>query len=95
MVDEYEPVLPVFLVEPTDQYVVKNTPARITCKVASANEVHFKCNNRWLSNPTSRSSESEDPATGNKITTITIEVTRNNLDSFFAPYTYWCQCVAW
>ncbi|XP_078489120.1 netrin receptor UNC5B-like [Ciona intestinalis] len=95
MVDEYEPTLPVFLVEPTDQYVVRSTPARITCQVTSANEALIKCNNRWLSSPTSRTSQTEDPETGKTITTISIEVTRNTLDSFFAPYTYWCQCVAW
>jgi len=49
MIDDEAPLLPNFVVEPDDQFVVRGSPAKLQCYVASASKALFKCNGKWVS----------------------------------------------
>jgi len=95
MYEDSAPSLPEFLLEPQDAYVIKNVPAKLTCAVRSATEAHFKCNGEWLSRASATYEEHSNETTGEKYIQVTVEITRNTLETFFASFSYWCQCVAW
>ncbi|CAK8673243.1 unnamed protein product [Clavelina lepadiformis] len=94
MFDNEKPSVPRFLKEPEDKYVVKNHPAHLSCSVTSARTADFRCNGKWKSLASSRHYDETDEETGEPYIRVTIDISRNEIESFFAPYTYWCQCVA-
>ena len=60
------PILPEFVLEPQDAFVVKNIPAKLTCAVRSATEAHFKCNGEWLSRASATYEEHSNETTGER-----------------------------
>jgi hypothetical protein len=82
--------LPVFLKEPQDTFVLKTTPAQLTCRVAHALSVHFRCNAEVVE-PAS-SEVHVEPETGVRYTEARVEISRDQVEEYFAEYG--CACVA-
>ncbi|XP_077977267.1 protein sax-3-like [Glandiceps talaboti] len=86
--------LPVFSQEPEDAYIVRNNPVMLTCTAAPATQINFKCNSDWVRPEDLILQETLDEKSNVQINT-SIEITRDNVNSYFGVEEYWCQCVAW
>jgi len=92
--------LPVFLEEPTDSYVIKNKPATLQCRAAHALQVYFRCNGARKQHSSSANSppmqqDFVDPQTGIRNVEASINITRNEVEEYFAKDKFKCECIAW
>ena len=81
---------PVFLKQPSDSYVIKNSPATLHCRVAHAVDIHFQCNSEILA-PTRVESHVE-PETGLKYTEASVQISRDKVEEYFGEFH--CTCLA-
>ncbi|KAK1343248.1 hypothetical protein QTO34_016026 [Cnephaeus nilssonii] len=79
-------LLPNFLVEPEDVYIVKNKPVLL---------IFFKCNGEWVRQVDHVIERSTDGSSGLPAMEVRINVSRQQVEKVFGLEEYWCQCVAW
>lgn len=85
--------LPMFLMEPSDAYVIKNRPATLHCRAANTLQMYFRCNG--AKNINTSQSEFVNPQTGVRIIEAETNITRNMVEEFFGKDKFKCECIAW
>ena len=85
--------MPEVLEEPADVFVVRNRLTKLSCKFSHALNVFIKCNDQPMRDERHERMEFVDPSSGVRITDVSVNLTRRDVETVFADY--FCECIAW
>jgi hypothetical protein len=72
--------LPVFLLDPTDAYIIRSKSADLSCKVVGADKTYFTCNGEAMAAADRHKEEDRVEVVGDEMVPVkelTIEINRN------------------
>ena len=97
--DDDNSELPEIVHHPENAFVIRGKEAKLTCAVAGADKAYFTCNGEAMA--ASGGHKEVDQALSNNasqagvrtVKSLTLTLTRNQVEEFFGVYTCWCD--AW
>ena len=87
---------PKFTLDPVNSYVIRDKSAHLKCEVVSADKAYFVCNDEAMSESGGglhKEVAKVDPESGLVVRSLSLVVTRNQVEEFFGQFS--CRCDAW
>ena len=88
-----EHLLPVFLEDPVDGFVIKSRPAILNCSVIHSSKAYFTCNGEALAKSAEHVEKNLVDASGQVVRILSVEISREQVEEYFDVFK--CHCDAW
>ena len=88
-----EELLPVFLENPVNSFVIKSRPAILICSVIHSSKAYFTCNGEALAKSSEHVEKKLVDDLGRVVRILSVEISRKQVEEFFDVFS--CHCDAW
>jgi len=88
-----EELLPVFLENPVNSFVIKSRPAILSCSVIHSSKAYFTCNGEALEKSSEHVEKNLVDDLGRVVRILSVEISRKQVEEFFDVFS--CLCDAW
>jgi hypothetical protein len=86
-------LLPIFLEDPIDSFVIKSRPAILNCSVIHSSKAYFTCNGEALAKSSEHVEKNLVDANGQVVRILSVEISREQVEEYFDVFK--CHCDAW